>query len=71
MLHVICTQLSPVHKSVCGGDSLRCSEEIVKNLELCLSVIMMIILLLLLLKRVMEQRQVNGLVRQKENKGRK
>ena len=38
MLHVLCTRLRPGHLSVHVGDSLRRSEEIVKNLELCLSV---------------------------------
>ena len=37
MLHVICTGLRPGLLSVHVGDSLRRSEEIVKDLELCLS----------------------------------
>ena len=37
VLHVICTRLRPGHLSVCVGDGSRRSEEIVKNLELRLS----------------------------------
>ena len=50
MLHVICTRLRPGHLSVCVGDSLRRSEEIVKkNLELRLLTRSLLLLSLLLI----------------------
>ena len=49
---MICTQLRPGHLSVHVGDSLQCSEEIVKNLKLRLSMRSLLLLLLLLLLKV-------------------
>ena len=49
MSHVICTRLHLAHLSVGVGDSLPCSEEIIKNLELCFSMWLLLLLLLLLL----------------------
>ena len=45
VLHVICTRLHPGHLTVCVGDSLWRSEEIVTNLELRLSVQLLLLLL--------------------------
>ena len=75
VLHVICTQLRLGHLKVRVGDSLRRSEEIVKNLELCLSMQLLLLLLLLLLLIVLleedyEKMQTNGLERQKDSGGR-
>ena len=48
-VHVICTQLCLGHSSAHVGDGSRRSEEIVKNLELCLGMWLVLLLLLLLL----------------------
>ena len=47
VLYVICTWLCLGHLSVCVGDSSRCSEEIGKNLKLCLfnSIVIIIIMI--------------------------
>ena len=46
MWHVVCTSLRPGHWTVYVGDSVRCSEAIVKHLGLhFFSVIVIIILL--------------------------
>ena len=49
VLHMICTQLHAGHLSVRVVDSLWCSDEVVKNLELHLSMGLLLCLLLLLL----------------------
>ena len=44
MLYVICTRLHPGHLSIPVGDGSRCSEEIVKNLKLRLSMQFLLLL---------------------------
>ena len=44
MLHMICTRLHPGHLSVCVGDSLRCSEEVVKISNCTFNAMMMVII---------------------------
>ena len=48
VLHVMCTWLLPGQLNVCVGDSSRCSEEIVKNLELRLWMRLLLLLLVTL-----------------------
>ena len=45
MLHMICTRLHPCRLRAGVGGSLQCSEEIVKNIELHLSVQSFIIII--------------------------
>ena len=42
---MICKQLHPGHLRVRVGDGSRCSEEILKNLELCLGMRLVLLLL--------------------------
>ena len=62
MLHVVCTQFHMGHLSVRVGDSSRRSEEIVKNLELCLWKRLLLLLLMVYLhyiSRVLDQNGVS------------
>ena len=52
VLRVICTRLRPGHMSVCVGDSLQCSEEIVKisrGAPFCAIIIIIIIIIIVII----------------------